>query len=144
MEPTTSRRRVYQHQLAFDDSSEPSERAHEGRLRVSSDSSLYPAEPLPGLPAEIAASHNPQPQGSLWSRRVWLLVKVIFCLELGMLLAILPWMQIWNNNSFVANAAGLRAFLQNNFVRGIVTGLGLVDIWIGLSEAAQYRERRRN
>ena len=33
-----------------------------------------------------------------------------------------------------------RALAQNNFVRGIVTGFGLVDVWLGIWEAVHYRD----
>jgi hypothetical protein len=29
---------------------------------------------------------------------------------------------------------------MQNFVRGLVSGLGLVDIWMGVAEAVRYRE----
>lgn len=76
----------------------------------------------------------------VWSHRLSLVVLVVFCIELGMLLAILPWTMIWNQNSFLGAYPGLRTFMQNNFVRGIATGLGLVDIWIGIWEAVHYHD----
>jgi hypothetical protein len=36
----------------------------------------------------------------------------------------------------------LRVFFHSYFVRGLVTGLGLVDLWLGISEAVQYREKK--
>ena len=57
-----------------------------------------------------------------------------------MLLAILPWTPVWNQNSFLVAYPGLRSVAQNNFVRGIATGLGLIDIWIGIWEAVHYRD----
>jgi len=80
------------------------------------------------------------PRFVIWSHRLSLVVLVVFCIELGMLLAILPWTTVWNQNSFLASYPGLRAFAQNNFVRGLATGLGLVDIWIGIWEAVHYRD----
>jgi len=35
----------------------------------------------------------------------------------------------------------LRAFIANGFVRGLCSGLGVLDIWIGFWEAMHYRER---
>ncbi len=87
-----------------------------------------------------AAAAQPVPRFVIWSHRLSLVVLVVFCIELGMLLAILPWTTVWNQNSFLAAYPGLRAFMQNNFVRGIATGLGLVDIWIGIREAVHYRD----
>ena len=92
--------------------------------------------------AESAPMPAPKrvPRYVIWSHRLSLVVLVVFCIELGMLLAILPWTTVWNQNSFLAAYPGLRSFVQNNFVRGIATGLGLVDIWIGIWEAVHYRD----
>ena len=38
---------------------------------------------------------------------------------------------------------GLRAFVANGFVRGLCSGLGVLDIWIGFSEAIHYHEEKR-
>jgi len=32
-------------------------------------------------------------------------------------------------------------FMQLGFVRGAVSGLGLLDIWLGVLEAVRYRDR---
>src|SRR3954447_19040565 len=75
------------------------------------------------------------PRFLIWSHRLSLVVFVVFCIELGMLLAILPWTTVWNQNSFISAYPALKSLVQNNFIRGIATGLGLVDIWIGIWEA---------
>jgi hypothetical protein len=36
----------------------------------------------------------------------------------------------------------LAAILHNGAVRGVISGLGLLDIWIGISEAVHYRDYR--
>ena len=98
------------------------------------------------VPIQNPVAENPQPAAPpvprfvVWSHRLSLVVLVVFCIELGMLLAILPWTTVWNQNSFLIAYPSLRAFMQNNFVRGIATGRGLVDIWIGIWEAVHYRD----
>ncbi len=88
--------------------------------------------------AQVAAA--PVSRIVIWSHRLSLVVLVVFCIELGMLLAILPWTTVWNQNSFLVAHPGLRSIFQNNFVRGLATGIGLVDIWIGIWEAVHYRD----
>jgi hypothetical protein len=34
----------------------------------------------------------------------------------------------------------LRAIVASGFARGVATGLGLLNVWIGFWEAIQYRE----
>jgi hypothetical protein len=85
----------------------------------------------------------PQPQtGSLWLQRLKIVIEVVFFIELGMLLIILPWTPLWSNNSLFTTFPGLRFFLGNGFVRGLVTGLGFVNLWIGIADAVNYRENR--
>ncbi len=76
----------------------------------------------------------------LWTERVFLVIYVVFCIELGMLLAVLPWTRIWSDNSLLAAYPWLRSIAHDNFMRGVVSGIGLVDIWLGIWEAVHYRE----
>jgi hypothetical protein len=36
----------------------------------------------------------------------------------------------------------MQNFLRHGFVRGAVSGLGLVDVWLGILETINYRDRR--
>ena len=78
-----------------------------------------------------------------WLQRLWLVVFVLFCLEVGIILTVLPWTKLWTDNSMLLSYPALRDFLMHNFVRGVVSGLGLVDIWMGVAEAVTYREGPR-
>lgn len=91
-----------------------------------------------------AESSPPAPTSpvAIWIDRIGLVIKVVFYIELGMLLAILPWTRVWTDNSLILSYPNLRSLLQQNFVRGIVSGIGLVDIWIGIWEAVHYRDRK--
>lgn len=71
-----------------------------------------------------------------------LVVQVLFLIELGMVLAVSPWTPVWNQNSLLAAHPAIREFMSHGFVRGAFTGLGLVNIWMGIWEAVQYREDR--
>ncbi len=103
--------------------------------------SSEPERPRPQLVQPISPVSPPSPV-AIWIDRIGLIIKVVFYVELGMLLAILPWIRVWTDNSLILGYPALRAFLQHNFVRGAVTGIGLVDIWIGIWEAVHYRDRK--
>lgn len=94
--------------------------------------SAPPDEPAPAPPARSRSRR--------WVHRAWLVVYVIFCLELGFLLILLPWTQYWTSNTLLASLPWLRPILGHNFVRGVVSGLGLLDLWIGISGAVSYRD----
>lgn len=79
-----------------------------------------------------------------WLHRLWLVVFVLFCLEVGIILTVLPWTKLWTDNPLLLSFPAAKEFLNYNFVRGLVSGLGLVDIWMGVAEAVTYRETPRN
>ena len=79
----------------------------------------------------------------IWLQRLSLFVLVLFCVYLGVLVAILPWWKrMWDQNLWIQSRPALAAVLDNGAVRGLISGLGLLDIWIGVSEAIHYRDHR--
>ncbi len=76
----------------------------------------------------------------LWGNRIALAVFVLLCLEVGIALTVLPWTRMWTENSLLARFPQVRELLTYDFVRGLISGLGLVDIWMGVAEAVRYRE----
>ena len=79
----------------------------------------------------------------VWLQRLSLFVLVMFCVYLGVLVMVLPWWtRVWDHNMFIQARPWLATLLHNGAVRGIVSGLGLLDIWIGVSEAVHYRDYR--
>lgn len=64
------------------------------------------------------------------------LLYIAFFLEVGLLLVVLPWSGFWERNYFAMTWPALRELLTNNFVRGAVTGLGLVNLYAGFADLA--------
>ncbi len=79
----------------------------------------------------------------LWLHRISVLLFVFVCAAAGVLLLILPWGPKWTDNHLLLAYPGLRAFLANGFVRGVCSGLGVLDIWIGFWEAVHYHEDKQ-
>src|SRR5204862_7808960 len=75
-------------------------------------------------------SHEYRREGSVLIRR---LLYVAFFLEVGLLLAVLPWSTFWERNYFAESWSPLHAFMTNNFVRGAVSGLGIVNLAAGVT-----------
>ena len=86
---------------------------------------------------------EPMSTAQRWVARLGLFIFVSFCIEVGMVLIALPWTQLWTTNAVVVAHPAWREFLQHYFVRGAVSGLGLVNVWMGISEAVHYRETPR-
>jgi len=59
---------------------------------------------------------------------------VAFFFEIGFALLIVPWSAFWDRNYFAETVPAIHAFITNNFVRGAVSGLGLVNLASGLAE----------
>lgn len=79
----------------------------------------------------------------VWLQRLSLFVLVLFCVYLGVLVMVLPWWRrVWDDNLWIQSRPALASFLHTGAVRGVVSGLGLLDIWIGISEAVHYRDHR--
>ncbi len=115
---------------------------------ISSDGLAAPSNaPSAPPPEAVPPSAAPQPQKSavapIWLQRTSLFVLVLFCVYLGVLVTILPWWsKIWDHNLFIQSRPALAAVLRNGAVRGLISGIGLLDIWIGVSEAIHYRDHR--
>jgi hypothetical protein len=47
-----------------------------------------------------------------------------------------PWSNFWDQNYFLDWAPSLATILTNNYVRGAVSGLGIVNLFAGFAELA--------
>ena len=104
------------------------------------DSDLSSPHPTPPLDPAPKTPARPAP---VWLQRLSLFILVLFCVYLGVLVTVLPWWHtLWDQNVFINTHPALAALLHNGAVKGIISGLGLVDIWIGISEAIHYRDYR--
>ena len=94
--------------------------------------------------AEVGDEHSlsaPLTGVRLWAHRLAVLLFVFFCATLGVILVVFPLRdEWWVNNSLLVGYPALQDFMSNGFVRGLCSGLGLLDIWIGFSEAVHYHE----
>lgn len=111
-------------------------------LKLHPNSPSENAGPAVVKPAQEPASTPEDSPVARWIHRITLVVYVMFCIEIGLVLAVLPWRPVWTDNSIVIAYPALRSFLGNNFVRGVVTGVGLLDLWVGIWDAVHYREAK--
>ena len=80
-------------------------------------------------------------RGNLWLLRIRALLFVTLCATFGVLLIILPWTPKWTDNPVLLSMPGLRPIVSNGFVRGLCSGLGVLDLWLGFWEAIYYHEK---
>ena len=83
--------------------------------------------------------------------RFSIIFYIILCLEVGLALMILPWYQPfgsgdWGHNYFLLYAVqktgwlGLQPFVASGWVRGAVTGLGVLNIFLAFREILNFRQ----
>jgi hypothetical protein len=104
-----------------------------------------PAETaVPVVPAQapvpVSVSRRSPSVARLWLRRIGVLLFVFLCATLGVMLMILPWRPEWSDNPLLLPYPTVRAVVASGFARGLSTGLGVLNVWIGFWEAIQYRE----
>ena len=83
------------------------------------------------------------------SAKLTLVLFIMVCFEIGFLLIFLPWHRSWQDNNFLyflterLDAAWLRQLLLSGYVRGAVTGLGVINILIGIREILTFADSVR-
>lgn len=63
-------------------------------------------------------------------------------LETGLLLILIPWSAFWERNYFYDWSPLLSGLMTNNYTRGAVSGLGLINVWTALAELADVFSTR--
>ena len=91
------------------------------------------------------------------SAKLSVIFYIILCLEIGIFLTLLPWipqgtlgLSDWGNNYFLLYATrktgwyGLQTVVASGWVRGGVTGVGLLNIGIAFWEIFHFRQTVRS
>jgi len=78
----------------------------------------------------------------LWMHRISVFLFVLVSAVAGVLLIILPWTPGWTDNYLLQSFPNLRPVIASGFFRGLCSGLGILDIWIGFWEALHYHEQQ--
>ena len=86
------------------------------------------------------------------SAKLSVIFYIILCLEIGIVLTLLPWipqgflgLSDWGNNYFLLYAArktgfyGLQGVIASGWVRGAVTGLGLLNLGMAFWEIFNFK-----
>lgn len=71
-----------------------------------------------------------------------LLVTALF-FEVGFALVVVPWSVFWDRNYFAQSLPAVHAIITNHFVRGAISGVGLINICVGVSELVAMLLARR-
>ena len=92
-------------------------------------SQLEPPAPPPNQPERAPAHHL-----FSWQRQVLGFCFALFAIEVGLFLVLFPWRDSWDLNWVPVQNAKLRLLWMSPYFRGAVSGLGLLNIYVGLAE----------
>jgi hypothetical protein len=89
------------------------------------------------------------------SSRLTVIFYIILCLEIGIVLTVLPWvphgwfgLSDWGNNYFLIAASrkvgfGVQRLVASGWIRGAVSGIGILNLGMGLWEVINFRRTVR-
>lgn len=89
------------------------------------------------------------------SSRLSVIFYIILCFEIGLVLTVLPWvphgwlgLSDWGNNYFLLLASrkvgfGIQRFIASGWVRGAVTGVGILNLGMAAWEIFNFRKTVR-
>jgi hypothetical protein len=104
---------------------------------------LFSPESLKLEASELPKTQNrSEPPAPLWLQRVSIVILVVFCFYVGLLVFLLPWTKYWNENHFLLSFSPIGRLMSSGITRGVISGFGLLDVWIGISEIIHYHEHR--
>lgn len=73
-----------------------------------------------------------------WLRQFERLLRVMLQLYLGLMVCFIPWFPpAWDNNPLFLHAPMILPILTSGAFRGVVSGLGLLNLWIALQQAVR-------
>src|SRR5712664_2711941 len=89
------------------------------------------------------------------SSRLSVIFYIILCIEIGIVLTVLPWvphgwwgLSDWGNNYCLLLASrkvgfGVQRFIASGWVRGAVSGIGILNLGMGIWELINFRRTVR-
>jgi hypothetical protein len=72
-------------------------------------------------------------------RQALIALLVVFAIETGLLLLMVPWSEAWQQNYFLQQLPSLRTWVMAPLFRGAISGLGILDLWFATGELNHFR-----
>ena len=102
-----------------------------GATTTPTESATLSPEPVIG-PAQQRIPH--------WLVRTELYLRVLLRMYIGLAICYAPWSQLfWDQNPIFVQFPTLSIYAANGAVRGIISGVGLLNIWIAVQDAIRHR-----
>ncbi|HKV99127.1 MAG TPA: hypothetical protein VJN96_04845 [Vicinamibacterales bacterium] len=74
---------------------------------------------------------------AVWSILIRVATRILiaaYLIEAGLLLTVAPWMSLWRRNAFLSVWPWLGPVMGNPYVRGAVTGIGIITLAAGFRD----------
>ena len=97
-----------------------------------------PLDPPPVGEAVRTPMPAPQPRYR-WYHKFSALLFIVFCLEVGLFLLVFPWTDAWDANYFAVFVPEWHYWWMNAYVRGAISGVGVLNLYIAFSEVFRLR-----
>jgi hypothetical protein len=91
---------------------------------------VAPAPPPPPPPLAEPA----KPPRRRWYQYLGPAIFALFCIELGVLLVLAPWLEIYERNVFQFIPIGWQPFFLSHHLRGALSALGFLNFLVALNE----------
>lgn len=90
-------------------------------------------------PASVASQVHAPSSGAPRRWPIWVrAIGVVVAIEVGLLLLTLPWTPLWTHSGWAqylrASHASWLSLWLSPYLRGAVSGLGLINLWLAASE----------
>ena len=67
----------------------------------------------------------------------------LYCLEAGLFFTVVPWTRIWTLNPLLHSSVAIGIWADNPFVRGFISGFGVVHLIVGVRDLVLLSRARR-
>lgn len=106
----------------------------------SSVASSVPSQPG-RQPVPIAGQAPPPQRIPRWLVRMELFLRVMLRMYIGLAICYAPWSHtFWDQNPLFAQFPTLSVYAANGAVRGMITGLGVLNLWFAFHDAVRHRD----
>ena len=100
------------------------------------------------MPSESSPENYPgpvqvEPPRFRWYHKMSAVLFITFCLEIGFFLLVFPWTEAWDANYFSTLIPELHIWWGNMYLRGAISGIGVVNLYISFLEMFRLRRFSR-
>lgn len=67
----------------------------------------------------------------------------LYCLEAGLFFTVVPWTRLWTMNPWLHQNLTIGLWIDNPFVRGFVSGFGVIHIILGVKDIVRLSRAKR-